>query len=364
MSHPFAGGISYPWARPETSRLYKVLTWDVPNGTRIDLLFKRAVPELPPLNLQQAPGALWKEALEQIAAAGALLTLCRVLLEEPGLPRVREAAQAVLDAKSAVEKRISRDGRLTVNRAMLRRQLTHLSLQEGAVKVLLVRGGPKTGKTWSRHLFERVAQDRGADVTYIFNGTVGSVVSVVDKLFSTLQASDRIPPQDTSANAWYQQICNRLPEVAARRGRPLWIAVDDLGPGPDGITPLLDPEIRNFFEQFVMHLLDPAVHQWFRLMLIHYPDGPVPTKWERELWEEDRTNPDDLKAEDVAEVLREWAADTGKQLLDMEVLALAADVIARAGASLPGQPEGEMVRLHCIHDELTATLEVLGGQST
>lgn len=365
MSHPFAGGINYPWARPETAHLYKVLIWDVANAAKIDLLFKKAAPELPPLNTQQASRALWKEALEQIATAGALLTLCRLLLEEPGLPRVWEAAQAVLDAKSAVEKRISIDGRLTVNRATLRRQLTHLCLQDGAVKVLLVRGGPKTGKTWSRHLFERVAKDHGADVTYIFNGTVGSVVSVVDKLFSILQASDRIPPQDTSANAWYQQICNRLPEVAARRGRPLWIAVDDLGPGPDGITPLLDPEIRNFFDQFAMHLLDPAVHQWFRLMLIHYPDGAVPTKWERELWEEDRTDPDDLKDEDVAEVLREWAADNGKYLLDKEVLALAADVIARAAASLPPeQSGGEMMRLRGIHDELNSTLEVLGGQST
>ena len=364
MTHPFEGGMRYPWSRPEADQLHKLLASDVTSVARIDLLFKRTVPELPTLNLQQAPGALWKDALEQIATAGALLRLCTILRDEPGLPRVQEAAEAMLAVQPEVEKRISHDGRITVNRAVLRQRLGHLTLQDGAVKVLLVRGAPKTGKTWSRHLFERVAREQGAEVTYICNGTVGTVADVVDKLFSTLEASDRIPPQHTTIDAWYKQVCNRLPEVAARRGRPLWIAIDDLGPGTDGVTPLMDKEIRDFFDQFVLHLVDPAVHRWFRLMLIHYPDGQVPTKWESELWEEDRTYRDDVKQEDVAEVLREWRADHGKRMTDDEVVTLAAEVIKHADAPLPGGgPAGDVVRLRRIHDALRTALQGLGGRS-
>ncbi len=52
------------------------------------------------------------------------------------------------------------------------------------------------------------------------------------------------------------------------------------------------PEIREFFDQSALHLFDSAVHEWFRLMLIHYPDGPVPTEWDSELWTDTaRTQP-------------------------------------------------------------------------
>jgi hypothetical protein len=271
----------------------------------------------------------------------------------------------VLDARPAVERRIGHDGRITVDRATLRQQLLQLAVEDAPVKVLLVRGGPNTGKSWSRHLFERASKDRGADMTYLFNGTIGSVEELVRKLFSRLRASERVPEQDTTDPGYYQHVCDRLAEEAARYGRPLWIAVDDLGPGPDGMTPIMDPKIREFFEQFALNLLDPAVHRWFRLLLIHYPDGKVPAQWERELWEEDRPDPGDVRPEDVAAVLREWAASHDKQLLDDEVERLAKEVMARAAAPPPpGQPDGDTPWLRRLNDELKRTLENLGGQST
>ncbi len=97
------------------------------------------------------------------------------------------------------------------------------------------------------------------------------------------------------------------------------------------------------------------MHPWFRLLLIHYPDGPVPSRWERELWAEDRTRAEDLTQEDVADVLRKWADGHGKQIPEADVLDLAAEVVARA--------DGDAARLRRIHDELAATLDGLGGSA-
>ncbi len=44
-------------------------------------------------------------------------------------------------------------------------------------------------------------------------------------------ASEMIPPQTTTEAARFREVCFRLPEAAARFGHPLWIAVDNLGPG-------------------------------------------------------------------------------------------------------------------------------------
>lgn len=88
----------------------------------------------------------------------------------------------------------------------------------------------------------------------------------------------------------------------------------------------------------------------------YYPGCEVPTRWERELWGEDRPQPEDVRAEDVGDALREWAADHGKVLLEDEVQSLAANVIAKA--EWAGQDTPRLVR---IHDQMKATLLRLGG---
>jgi hypothetical protein len=360
--HPFAA--AYPWHRPEAMGLYAALTTAYVAPNEIDLLLKRAGDgRLDALNLAQPPGGIWKDGLEALGRLGQVLKLCEDLTGS-GKPAVQAAARVVLDARpltgprSEIHQRYLRGGRLTLNRSGLRRRVEQLSLVEGsdARRVLVVRGGPKTGKTWSRHLFERAAKASGADFTYIAAGMVGSAQILVDKLFSLLQGSDLAPAVDSTSTAGYQQVCFRLHEAAFRYGRPLWIAVDDLGPGADGVTPIMNPDIRDFLIEFALQLTDPRAGGCFRLMLLHYPEGQLPTYWDDDLWEEDRTV--DLGLDDVVAVLRAWSADSSGRLIEDEWLRLAADIVAMADADDgSGKP-----RLRRLHDAVSGVLAELDGQ--
>jgi hypothetical protein len=357
MTNPFDRPMAYPWKRDEAQVLFNMLIRDIGNKVEIKRLFQTAGGQAADLNEDQTIRRVWIQALDLLAPMGAILTLCRQLLDDHGdLPDVCAAAQAMLDALPAVERRIAPGGRITVDREPLRRSLSDLSLEEPPFKVILVRGDPKSGKTWSRYLFERAAKDLGADVTFIDRNTVGRVEDVVKKLFAILGVEEkRIPAQDSPGPHWYRDVCNELAAVALNRKPPrqLWIAVDDLGFQPDGKTPLMDDAIRHFFNQFVMHMLDPATYPWFRLMLIHYPDTE-PSGWEREVWEEDRPLARDVCKDDVVEVFREWWRDRGKETLDDELDRLASGVIAYADAPQPGNTKP---RLQLVREELNRQLD-------
>jgi hypothetical protein len=361
LPHPFGGGIPFPWARPEAQALYDTLSRDVTVSSEIDMLAKTFAPGAAALNLGQLPGELWRLALTSISLADGLLALCARLAANQNRLAVAAAAQAVLDARAGAQRRLGRDGRLVVDRDELRAYLGELALEGSTVKVLLVRGDPHTGKSWSRHLFERTARDRGAKPVYLRSGMVATAAEVVLKLFSALGAAERIPKVDTMPDAWFRQVCLVLPGEAERFGQPLWIAVDDLGTAPDG-TPLMDRQIRDFFDQMALTLDDSSTHQWFRLLLIHYPDGEVPTRWAQDIWKEDRTQPEHVTAEHVADVLREWRADHARTLLDDEIVTASQQVIARADAPLPPlDPRAQLPRLRRIHDEVQAELARLAG---
>jgi hypothetical protein len=228
------------------------------------------------------------------------------------------------------------------------------------LKVLLVRGSTQSGKSHGRHLLHGAALDRGAVFVYIASGTVATVKHVIERLFSALGALKEIPPTYTTDMAGYITVCFKLQDVALQEKKPLWIAVDDLGPGPDG-APLLSTEIREFFDQFALFMMDPSFSTWFRLMLIHYPDGKLPTKWKRDVLTEERTSETDVQQADVAEVLRTWLTTHGRNMVEVELLELAADVIANAEAPLkPGEEASS--RLQRINDELSKTLGNLAKQ--
>jgi hypothetical protein len=255
--------------------------------------------------------------------------------------------------------RVESGGVIVLDRVGLDGLIEQVAPDQTPMKVLLVRGTPRSGKSWSRHRFERAATAWGAKSVYICDGMVGSVQDMVYLLFSEVGASDRIPPMDTSPTAWYRTVCYRLREEASRLNRPLWIAVDDLGVAGDG-TPLLDPEIRRFFDQLALLLLNPSFREMFRLMLIHYPDGAVPTKWPTDLWCEDRTCDTDIDKAHVAVMIRSWSDARGRTVLDDEVAELADGVITTAEADLePGTPPTP--RLRRIYDALTSLLRQLDG---
>src|SRR5262249_54603979 len=145
MTHPFSGPIPYPWHRPEAKALFDALIWDIRDANRVDILVRTAAPTLQPLNLVQAPPDLWKDALDRVAVAGALLALCQALAAAQGVPRASEAAQRMLDARPVSKRlRIGASGPPVLDRMPLRRQLDKLADDQQLPKVLVVRGDPKS----------------------------------------------------------------------------------------------------------------------------------------------------------------------------------------------------------------------------
>lgn len=359
MPHPFFDAPKYPWHRPDAGRFHKNLSNSIKIPAQIDLYYRRSAIDPPDITLPQPSSLIWKEALENLTVVRGLEKLCEILDNDPSFKNNLEMKQNIRDvinAKSFDETQKFSDNLLVLNRELLRDKLALLAPDTSPVKVLLIRGGIQSGKSHGRYLFERAAYEQGAQPIYIFDGLVATVDEVLNELFCAWGEDklDKIPPRNTTEDAWYKNVLLKLKALASEKGKPLWIAVDDLGITPGG-GPLLDPQIRHFFEQFALHLLSPVFRPWFRLLLIHYPDGPVPTKWKRELWSEDRTNEADIGEEDVAKFLKLWSIAQGIKMLEDDVVALAADVISRA--EIPLESMSGVPRLQRIHDTLTDTLQ-------
>jgi hypothetical protein len=363
MTNPFDGPMANPWVRDETQVFYRALARSGLETGEIERLFKSAGGDGGDLTKPAPASDLWRQVIDLLAImGGALLALCNRLCEDhDDLKEVRIAAQAILSARPAVEKRVLPGNWVALDRANLRQKLTEMSWEDAPFKVLLVRGEPQSGKTFSRYLFERAAMERGALATFMDRDMVGSVDEVIKKLFGIYNARHRIPDgEDQSTDAWYRAVCTELTLVASNAVSPrqLWIAVDDLGFQPDGVTPLMDPEIRNFFNQFVMLLSDPLAYPWFRLMLIHYPITE-PASWKRMgLLDEDRTAVHDVCKDHVVEVIREWLRDRGEQQLDVYIDRTASEVIAYADSP---PPENTKPWLELIHEELKRRLTTAQG---
>ena len=254
------------------------------NGEVIRRLYNSCAEDLRPLNYGQAPDVVWQQALDVLAQVDLLSQLFEVIAAEGPLGTLAEPIEQVRAALPLVDTRVVTSDVLVLDRQPLRDRLGQLGANTNPAKVVLVRGRPKSGKTHGRYLFELAAHDQGADALYLSFGMVTDVEEAVLWLFSSLGApDDAIPPGDSTQNAWYLKVSMALLRWVSGRGRPAWIAVDDLGPGPDG-TPLMDEKIRKFFERLAVKLLNPTFRPWLRLMLIHYPDGPPPTGWHQDLW--------------------------------------------------------------------------------
>ncbi|HWK25097.1 MAG TPA: effector-associated domain EAD1-containing protein [Solirubrobacter sp.] len=353
MANPFFSAAGYPWGREDAVALHHALAQAVPDAGQAALLYQQAGGAIEHLNTAQAPADVWRDALDALSRAAGLRRLCELVRADQRFAAVRGAIDAVFTATSDVELSLLDNDVLVLDRTNLRSCLALLDAADSPVRVLIVRGRTKTGKSRGRYLFDRAARQRGARSLYLFAGIITTVDDVVAQLFSALSALDRIPARGTTTDdAWYQAVCLQLQTVAAERGQPLWVAIDDLGTDDDG-APLLDPEIRRFCEHVALNTRNPFFAAWVRLMLIHYPDGAVPTRWEPEFWREDRTDHADVQQPHVEAFLRAWATARRRTLLDGEIVTLARDVIAAADA------DGPAPRLRRLDEALTAALREL-----
>jgi hypothetical protein len=353
MAHPFFDAIAFPWHRREAQELHAVLIRAITNPNEINLYYQQSGGALPPLTLNQPPQLVWREALENVARAGAMEALCDVLLTQAqysGNERYRQAVEAVKNAAETVKLPFVPNSVVVLDRADLQDKLEDVESVGAPARVLLVRGFPKSGSSRARFLFEWAAMRRGAKFVYLFEGNVATADDVAEQLFSALEARDRIPDRGRgTSSAWYRAVWISLQEVAAQKKQRLWIAIE---------APLLDPEIRELVEQLARNMANPLFGDWFRLMLIDYAEGDVPTNWEHDFWGEDRTSEDDIQEVHVAEFLRSWASHHERQLLDDDVSAVAGAIVAKVNAP-PPPGVAAPPRLARLHDTLMQTLRDL-----
>lgn len=300
----------------------------------------------------------WATLMDVLARQQILRTLVEKARDDPESRAYQRDFVEILTRDAdpighVIDKRIVWDNTYLLDRKDLRRQLAQLEPDDNPVRVLLVRGESGSGKSHGRHLFYRIAKECGARVTYISEGQVATVQEVIELLFSELKALDKIPPTFTTDDAGYRLAINKLKEIALGEELYLWIAVDDLGVDSDG-NPLMDAQIRQFFDQFALMIKNPTLGERFRLMLIDYPEGVPPTKWGDEIWCEDRTSRTDIQHDHVIELLLEWAKAKGRVLTEEQAKEQAIQIIA--GADLD-----ESNRLGSIKKMLVDTIGQMEG---
>lgn len=358
MTHPILRPGPYPFWRDEANLLHRRLFERFADPQVIARLYASCAENLRPLNLGQGPDLVWQQALEELARADLLGRLIEVVTAEGPLGVLAEAIERVRTAPPLVSTRVVTSDVLVLDREPLRDQLGRLGPDANPAKVVLVRGLPKSGKSHGRYLFELAAHDQGADALYLSFGMVTTVEEAVLWLFGNLGAGDdAIPPGDSTTSAWYLKVSLALVRRVRERGKPVWIAVDDLGLAPDG-GPLMDEKIKKFFDHLAVQLLNPASRRWLRLMLIHYPDDAPPTGWQQDLWCEERTDEASIGEEDVVTLIRNWASGRSQaRMTDDHLRDIATNVLAAAATAAAG-PEPQP-RLPALHAALVAKLRAL-----
>lgn len=359
MANPFFKAVKFPLARTEGEKLYDLLTEAIQTPATIKSIYDNCAANLLPLFIGQAAHLVWLEALNNLCLAGALEKLC-VIIEKGGYnSQLKDAVKAIRQAESAFEARIISDDVVVLDRIGLREQLEQLENEMSPLKVVVVRGDPKSGKSHGRYLFEKLAVENDAKPVYIYDGLVVSVDELIKYLFSEvrLNGEQEIPPKDSTSEAWYRSVCIKLAQITADKGKAMWIAIDDLGNDADG-APLLDSEIRKFFDQFALNMMNPSFRKWFRLMLINYPDGPTPTKWRNEFWKENRTNSNDVKLDDISDLLRRWSGGRNHKIIADDLVKLAEQVLNKGEADAAA-PTANKPRLQCINEALMDAMREL-----
>ena len=274
MAHPYFDAARYPWHRRDAQVLYEQLCPVIRDFDDIDLLLKSCSPDLYEL-VRDRPSLMWKNALDMAAAAGMLKTLL-LRLRERQFPKIQAAIAAIEAAEDDLADidLFIRCESIVVDRAALHARIRQLGDGRSDLRVLLVRGGQKSGTSWVRHLAQAHARELGHDCLYLGTGLVASADDALRLIFSRIGA---VPESRTTEQAAFAAACRALAEHYAGMARQCWIVVDDLGER-DG-APRLDPQIRELCEQIALQMQDGAVARQLRLILLDYPDRPPPTRW-------------------------------------------------------------------------------------
>ena len=359
MPHPFFENYTYPRSREDAEKFERALALAIPEKAAI-----RGIVQAVGADATRLEGAstadLWQSALDLIALAGAMERLCTRLKPDGRFqnPELQQLLADIVQAQSVTAAQTFGRTVMLLDRQNLRDRLDDLAAPDSGLRVVVVRGGAKSGKSYGRHLFEAAAKERNATPVYLGESIVSTVPEVIKQLFSALGARDRIPPTLSTEPASYAEIFLDLQEAAQDKRKHVWVAIDDLGEDADG-TPLLDSRIALFCETLAAKAMNPLLGEWFRIMLIYYPeDRAVPTRWQDDFWAEDTPRAGDVKCEHVEAYLTSWVAAHGPFVSVPNIAALAKDVIDKADEPpMPGK--AAVPRLKRLRAELQQAMRKL-----
>ena len=313
MRHPVFDSIRYNFALKEAADLYNILCQAFFNAAEIDTIYQKAGGDPGAININQAPDLIWKEALQKLAIKSNIKRLCDNL--KPNAAQQLLAAIAALEnVPSAIDPKNVDPKLLVLDRGNLRSQIDLLADEDDPVKVVLVKGDPKTGKSYSRHLFQAMAKQLGAE-TVFFNSVNAVVIDIVfrtlaKKIDSSVTIDIDHQKPNSTPDAVYSDFCYQLLDAARKYDKKLWIAVDDLGTIADNKNSV----IKDFFTQFVSQLSDQDFRDHFRLMLINYPTDKIPPGWFAEHYTLDTTQ--DITETHICDAIRSWYAANKLNLLE------------------------------------------------
>lgn len=341
MRDLFLKGNSYPWTSDLAQRIHRCLVDGCP-PSKTELLVKTSGMSTGEfVFVGTPPRELWMRVLDGAFTAGKLVNLFQKILEDATLntahPLIHEAMTA---DRSRLTAELSRmpilPGEMPFfDRSELRSKLqTMLGREQTTRPILIVRGAPSSGKSFTRHLIAHVAEGGKDGYTYLYEGNATTVDEAVKHVFDAVALQP--PPRATTADAWYGDVWDHVRGHLRANDTRWWIVVDDLAPDANG-QPRMDREVLELFHKLALKLMSADFAKYFRLVLLDYPEGPnhPPSKLKRDVIVPDRTGA--VSDADLAALVETHWGRRGRQSLPNESLKQAlefrAKLAQRLGAS-------------------------------
>lgn len=368
--HPIFDAPTLKWTDPDVVRLSQALSsikkYSDPKKI-IGFWYENAGGNIALLDTDGGPAQVWRSALEGLHTDRCLMNFC-VQLKEDGPATLKDLADRILLKESAVRVKIISSSPV-MDRDPLRDRLEELAKPGSNARVVIVRGGKKTGKSHGRLLFIEVAKEHGGTLISMQRPQVTVLRDVLEKLFgpiggipdkirSDLDNFEAKKDLDTTDFAWLDRVGNQFLNTALLKQANLWIAMDNLGREQDAF--LLPEEIKLFFDKLVLHMSSLAYLNHVRLMLMDYPAGDTPPGWEQVLWLEDTIDQNDVELKHVLETINSWCRMKNKNPHEDERREKSVAIIARAEEEVARANNGQPAyRIELIAKYLKEYLDTL-----